>query len=208
MKHTANIKSLVLLSFGIFTIGSVQGQSYSDTIQQFRRNYRDDFLKEERSPLKASDTSFLRFFPPDKKYCVMASIRRTPEAQPFSMPTHSGKTKRFRKYGILSFSIGGMPLQLEIYQSADPAQAAALKDYLFLPFKDLTNYETTYGGGRYLDLNLQDIDGDKLVLDFNKCYNPYCAYAEGYNCPIPPMVNNLAIAIKAGEKNFGRSHSE
>ena len=79
-------------------------------------------------------------------------------------------------------------------------------DHLFIPFNDLTNYEETYGGGRYIDLSLNDIKDGKVVLDFNKCHNPYCAYSDGYNCPIPPEANRLKVAVKAGEMNFGKEH--
>ena len=69
---------------------------------------------------------------------------------------------------------------------------------LFLPFQDSS--ADSYGGGRYLDIRTGDIRDGKLVLDFNRCYNPYCAYKEGYSCPIPPVENRLPVAIEAGEK--------
>ena len=80
-------------------------------------------------------------------------------------------------------------------------QKEEYKNYLFLPFTDETNYNQTFGGGRYLDFEITDIVGNKLILDFNKCYNPYCAYAGGFNCPIPPKENDLKVKIKAGEKS-------
>jgi uncharacterized protein (DUF1684 family) len=79
---------------------------------------------------------------------------------------------------------------------------------LFIPFNDLTNYEETYGGGRYLDVSTTDIVNGKMVVDFNKSYNPYCAYSDGYNCPIPPDANKLQVTIKAGEKNYGKKIEE
>ncbi|MEI9910512.1 MAG: DUF1684 domain-containing protein [Bacteroidota bacterium] len=79
------------------------------------------------------------------------------------------------------------------------------REQLFLPFTDLTTGEETYTAGRYIDLTFNDIIGDKVVIDFNKAYNPYCAYISGkYNCPIPPKENNLTVAILAGEKNYGK----
>ena len=80
------------------------------------------------------------------------------------------------------------------------------RDYLFVPFKDLTNAHETYGGGRYLDFRMKDIEGASCVLDFNKAYNPYCAYSEGYNCPIPPRENHLEVRVEAGEMGFGKAH--
>jgi uncharacterized protein (DUF1684 family) len=82
------------------------------------------------------------------------------------------------------------------------------KDHLFIPFTDGTTYTETYGGGRYIDLSVNDIKNGKIELDFNKCYNPYCAYAGGFNCPIPPVENRLPVAIKAGEKLYGKAVKE
>lgn len=97
---------------------------------------------------------------------------------------------------------------LEVYQSPALMQKEELKDYLFIPFNDLTNYETTYAGGRYLDISRKDIKNNQVVIDFNKCYNPYCAYASGYSCPIPPAANKLNAKIEAGEKMFGKEVKE
>ena len=90
-----------------------------------------------------------------------------------------------------------------MYQNIRLLTSQKYYDYLFLPFKDNTNDETTYGGGRYLDLRQGDIGGDNIMtVDFNKAYNPWCAYSDGYNCPIPPATNHLDLAVNAGEKNF------
>jgi uncharacterized protein (DUF1684 family) len=80
------------------------------------------------------------------------------------------------------------------------------KNYLFLLFTDATSGADSYGGGRYIDLSMQDIIDNSVLIDFNKAYNPYCAYASGYNCPIPPRENHIPFPIKAGEKDFGKSH--
>jgi uncharacterized protein (DUF1684 family) len=82
------------------------------------------------------------------------------------------------------------------------------KDYLFLPFKDDTNGVETYGGGRYMDVRISTVKDGKIILNFNKAYNPYCAYNEGFNCPIPPQENHLNIAIRAGERNFESKRGE
>jgi uncharacterized protein (DUF1684 family) len=158
--------------------------------------------------LKKEDLQWLRFFEANKKYRVVAQIEIAGDTNSFSIPTHSGKLKRYRRYGYAHFRLQGKTLKLAIYQSIDLMKQEAYKNHLFLPFTDATNYKTTYAGGRYLDLSLTDIIDHTLPLDFNKCYNPYCAYADGYNCPIPPDENKLKIAIKAGEKLFGKKPKE
>jgi uncharacterized protein (DUF1684 family) len=72
------------------------------------------------------------------------------------------------------------------------------KNYLFIPFRDASSNHETYGGGRYLDLQIPD--GNKTILDLNTVYNPYCVYSHRYSCPIPPAENTLKLSILAGEK--------
>lgn len=124
------------------------------------------------------------------------------------MPTYSGVKKTYVKYGTLRFRLNGRKQSLNVYRSLSLQANAKYKDYLFIPFKDKTNGMISYGGGRYLDLKTTDLKDNTYTLDFNKAYNPYCAYSDGFNCPIPPAANHLAIEIKAGEKKFGKEHQE
>jgi uncharacterized protein (DUF1684 family) len=78
----------------------------------------------------------------------------------------------------------------------------AYKNLLFLPFNDSSNGDSSYGGGRYIDLDVNHIVNKQITIDFNKAYNPYCAYSDGYRCPVPPQENRLSIEILAGEKLF------
>ncbi|MEP6597492.1 MAG: DUF1684 domain-containing protein [Ginsengibacter sp.] len=81
------------------------------------------------------------------------------------------------------------------------------KDYLFIPFIDGTTGETTYESGRYIDLKIVDIQNAIYFMDFNKAYNPYCAYVSSvYNCPVPPKENGIVVSIMAGEKKYAKSH--
>jgi uncharacterized protein len=186
----------------LVVVVSAKGQSYADSILQFRKQYTADLLADKRSPIKASQVKYLSFFAPDRKYRVMADFTETPGSKPFLIQTHSGKQKPYREYGVLSFTINNARHTLHLYQSLDLVKEDAHKDELFLPFNDETNYETTFGGGRYIDLSVKEIRDNKVLLDFNKCYNPYCAYSEGYSCPIPPRENHLQASIEAGEKMF------
>src|SRR3569832_65809 len=116
---------------------------------------------------------YLRFYPVDPSYRVIADFKLTPDTKPFDIPTHSGKMKSYRQYGILNFTLHGQPLSLQVYQSQTLMKDPKYKDDLFIPFTDTTNYTYTYAGGRYIDVSIKDIKDGKLVLDFNKCYNPY-----------------------------------
>ena len=175
--------------------------TYAEKMAAHRSRYAVDLITGERAPLKARDTAYLDFFPPDPAYCVTAEFIPTPGEQPFEMPTSSGRTKTFVQHGWVRFSFGNDTLQLAVYRNLMLLQDV-YKDHLFLPFRDGSNGETTYGGGRYIDLSLQDIADGKIRVDFNLAYNPYCAFSEGYNCPIPPPVNRLEMKVEAGEKAF------
>jgi uncharacterized protein (DUF1684 family) len=186
----------------------VFAQEYKDSIFEHRKHYKEEFITEERSPLKGNDTANLRFYKPDKKYRVLATFIATPDSPTFEMPTYSGKTKTFRQYGTARFKINNKEMTLCIYQNQKLLEQDKYKNHLFIPFTDETSYVETYGGGRYIDIETTDINNGQLWIDFNKCYNPYCAYAGGYNCPIPPVENRLKIAIKAGEKLYAGKHKE
>lgn len=179
-----------------------QDKIYAAQIAEHRQHYKQEFLEDKRSPLKADDTANLRFFSPDEKYKVKAKVTLTPDAEPFDMPTVSGKTKKYRQYCWLTFKINDTAVRLQVFQSLKLIEDPKYKDHLFVPFTDGTTYTETYGGGRYLDLSLLDISNGFIELDFNKCYNPWCAYASGYSCPIPPVENRMPVFIRAGEMNY------
>ncbi len=173
------------------------------------RQYKNDFLTDRRSPLRAADTGALRFFPYDARFVLPTRIRKHPHPAVTVMATHSGKTKRFLDYGTVRLrraSAGGnrQTWQLHLYQALDSAGKVARPGEFFLPFTDATNGTDTYGGGRYLDLHLtpDELKGGWLTIDFNRAYNPWCAYKEGYNCPVPPPENRISVPVEAGEKVF------
>ncbi|MDZ7776966.1 MAG: DUF1684 domain-containing protein [Bacteroidales bacterium] len=163
------------------------------------------FLHTDKSPLTNEQVQHfggLDYFRLDKKYAAQASIARSKDTTSFVIPTTTDRKPLYRKYGRATFVIDGDTLQLTISGNIRPDEPTGYEDYLFIPFNDLTNGMETYGGGRYLDV--QQDEGDTLTLDFNKAYNPYCAYNPKYSCPIPPDENKLDVEIRAGEKNFDK----
>jgi uncharacterized protein (DUF1684 family) len=188
--------------FPFATSAQETDSAYTAAIATHRAHYKQEFLTETRSPLTAKDTAYLDFFPANPGWNITATFTRTENAEPFDMPTYSGLTKRFVTYGTISFGINGAIQTLSIYRNLKPSSDPAYKDHLFLPFKDATNPKITYGGGRYIDLQTGDIQDGKVTIDFNKCYNPWCAYSDGFNCPVPPRENHLKIGVEAGERLF------
>ena len=191
-----------LLSILLMTSLSCFGQDYKTLIAEHRKGYMEDFLKDERSPLKKDDLQLLRFYDADSSYRVTAKAEILINAQAFIMPVFSGTAREYVPYALLKFILKGKPIQLTVYKSVALSQNPQYSDYLFLPFMDDTNGTATYGGGRYIDLRTGDFKDGSVVIDFNKAYNPYCAYSGGYSCPKPPDDNRLAVAIEAGEKLF------
>tara|TARA_R110002049_G_scaffold18326_9_gene70240 strand:+ start:8289 stop:8957 length:669 start_codon:yes stop_codon:yes gene_type:complete len=181
----------------------VEEGSSLENIVQFQKKMNEEFKDPETSPLPdrfRKDFTTLDFYKPDTTYRVIAKFTRTPEALPFLMPTTTERQTEEVVYGVATFSLNGRNHKLEIYQNQELRQQEKYRNYLFLPFADLTNGEETYGGGRYLDLTIPE--GETIVLDFNKAYNPYCAYNPKYSCPLVPKQNRLDIEILAGVKAF------
>lgn len=181
--------------------------NYIDSMLAYRKGYIEELLKDTRSPIKGSDVQYLDFYTPNPKYRVIAQFKASKGSLPFLINTHSGKQKPYKEYGTLTFTLFDTVHTLHIYQRIDVMTQQVVKNELFMPFTDETNYTETFGGGRYLDFKETDIVQNELELDFNKCYNPYCAFADGFSCPIPPKENFLPTAIKAGEKMFTKFSS-
>jgi uncharacterized protein len=181
---------------------SLQAGNAIEEALAFRASMDKMFRDPELSPLPdryRKNFQGLEFFEPDSLYRVRALYVRTPESQPFLMPTTTERRAREVRHGIAYFSLNGADYQLEIYRSAEP-EGEQGRENLFLPFLDNTNGQSTYEGGRYIDLDFPA--GDSLIIDFNKAYNPYCTYNKKYSCPIVPRVNYLNTEILAGVKAF------
>jgi len=202
MKKRYVIGSLVLaanLALGQTPRPAPTAQAQSVT--EFQHKLNLEFSNPAESPLSAEARAAFKglpFYPVRYEYCVVAQLVRDSTAQPFAMPVSQGAPRQHRRYGELRFVLNGQPQHLAVYQSLALLEKPGFADYLFVPFTDATNGHGSYGGGRYLDLRLPPKGVTTLVLDFNKAYNPSCAYSAGYACPKPPAENELAVAIPAG----------
>ncbi len=170
---------------------------------KYQQNLNEEYADPKKSPLLKDDLSTFKsldFYPVDLKYCVEATLVRTPNEKPFKMPTTGARKPMYVKYGELQFTLLGKPCTIDVFQSLDLVKLDEYKDYLFLPFTDLTSGNGSYGGGRYVDLKIPQ--GDTITIDFNTAYNPYCAYNHDYSCPIPPQQNDLKVEVEAGVRAF------
>ena len=164
----------------------------------YNRASKDSLLRHGAdSPLladvKASFQS-LNYYPVNLKLRLIGELHIYGHQRQIQVPTTASTVLTMERYGRIYFQLEGKPFWLEVYRS--PAE-----DQILVLFKDSTNGQQTYDGGRYMPLTPLS-DGYYLV-DFNMSYNPYCAYNIEYVCPLPPSHNILDFEIHAGEKTYG-----
>jgi len=177
--------------------------NYTASIKDFQYELNTKYADKENSPLTKGDLKkfkFLNFFPIDSTYKVIAKFELNENPTFFEMPTSTERRPIYKTFGTAIFSLAGKELKLHIYQNQDLIKKPEYQNHLFIPFTDLTNSNGSYGGGRYIDIEIPK--NNTMVIDFNRAYNPYCAYNEKYSCPIPPRENDLSVAIKAGVKDY------
>jgi len=159
------------------------------------RKARDEFFRtSDHSPLAHADRhdfAGLDYFQPDPG--LVFTVPMEPgDGSEIRIPTSDEREKVYTRAGTVRFYVDATPVQLTVFDTGHPG--------FFIPFRDVTSGKTTYGAGRYLDIDPND-DGT-LTIDFNHAYNPSCVYSEGFSCPIPPMENWLQVPIEAGEKMY------
>ena len=198
-------RSLLILFSLLLILSCENKKRYDKSFTPFQKEMNEFFKDASISPLKEKDLKIfegLDFFDFDSSYVVNAALTRTPEEKSFKMKTTTDRLPEYVKYGIVTFDLFNKSYSLNIYRNLDIVNKEGYEDYLFLPFLDDTNGDESYGGGRYIDLDVTE--EDNLVIDFNSAYNPYCTYNEKYSCPIVPRENYLSLEINAGVKAFAK----
>ncbi len=196
-------KVFVLLMVLQFGFGFAQTQFDLANVEKFQKELNAEYADAKTSPLLPEDLKefkSLDFYPANDQFFVVAQFIRSENEQPFEMKTTTARKPVYVKYGEAHFSIDGQFFKLNIYRNIELSKKEQYKDYLFLPFSDLTCGNESYIGGKYIDMKIPQ--GDTIVIDFNTSYNPYCAYNPKYSCPKVPLENDLKIEIRAGVKKF------
>lgn len=181
--------------------GASEDDAARRQLEAFRKQKNKFFMESQDSPIlpeEKENFQGLNYYPVDLAYRVVAQLKPETNAGIFRVQTTTGEHKEYNRAGRLEFEIKGQHLSLTAF--LPPADEAMHGGRLFVPFRDKTSGKETYGAGRYLDLNKKA--SNEYVLDFNRAYNPYCAYSPYYSCPLPPGENNLPIELLAGEKLF------
>ncbi len=176
----------------------VQEENWARALTRFRAE-KDRFFKTGHdSPLppgEVSDFEGLKYFDPDPNLRFEASLQRYVNPEAVILSTSKGTRQLFNRVGYFDLTVGRKPVRVSAYQSAERDDPN-----LFVPFRDATSGNESYGAARYLDLDVEH--DDQYAVDFNYAYNPYCAYSEDYVCPLPPQENWLDVPIRAGEKKY------
>jgi len=178
-------------------------KEHHQEVLEWRKQKDEDYKDIDKTmltPELMKDFKGLKYYPIDYNYVVTGSLWKDPQPKEITIHTSTGSSYQNLVYGTISFELHGEELKLHLYQSEKAAKEGRTKRALFLPFTDLTSGEETFGGGRYLVLDVPE--GDELVLDFNMAYNPYCVYDPEHSCPVPPAVNRLEVKVGAGEKMY------
>lgn len=183
-------------------MGPGEESALRETIGKERASKDDQFRTDADSPIADAyrrEFRGLAYYPIDLRYIFQGRIHRLPEGKQLKIPASDGELRDARHWGYFRFQCGESTVcTLQVYKLRGKKEPE--KEILFIPFRDKNAGKETYGGGRYIDLE-ENSEGEYTV-DFNRAYNPYCAYGKSYSCPIPPRENSLSVAIPAGEKAF------
>lgn len=203
MRHFVIYALIIVIGASINSCSSASEKDYISEIEQLRTDKNliySDSIKSPLNPAHISEFNGLDYFKIDPEFKIEGVLELTPDEQPFKMPTSTDRLPIYRKYGNFRFKIKDEHFSLSVYQNMDFIDDTLRNKYLFIPFQDLTSSKESYGGGRYIDILIPETE--KVVVDFNLAYNPYCAYFDRWSCVIPPPENFLKARITAGEKKF------
>ena len=194
MKRLLIATSTILLSI-IYYFYSIEleKKAFIQNINDQRIEKNEDMYKSESSPLFNSDYR-IQYFLPNIDFKVLAKINRLANNDTIKFMTSKGTTKVYLKFALLEFKLKGKIHKLPIYKPSKQSN----KNEILLCFNDKTNGISTYEGGRYIDISFKN--AQRIEIDFNKAYNPFCFYNAKYICPIPPKENFIDEEIIAGEK--------
>lgn len=190
---------LALSIIGIFVFSLVDSQkaavvSHKEALEKHRIETDEYFRTNKDSPFESKEKmTELKYFEADSSYKIVADVQFVQKSEQTKFMMTDSSTGEVKKVGVARFELAGKTFSLSFYKE---------NDHYFIPFKDLTNGNETYGAGRYLNVSLDKLKDKQMEIDFNYAYNPYCAYNHTFVCPIPPKENSLLFSVSVGEKIY------
>lgn len=175
---------IVLICFYLFS----SAPTYAERANKAREAYKTTMVTMKDSPvsLKAG----FRFFDPEEAWVLEADFKRAEGERTFKVQMTDSTVESSKLAGTVRFVKDGQPVELLVFDEG--------ANFL-LPFKDATNGQETYGGGRYINIDKGQLVGSKITVDFNQSHNFYCAYEASFVCPVPPRENVLTFRVPVGE---------
>lgn len=170
--------------------------NYEKYIEAFRSKEKASFRNEKTTLLSKEffpRFTGLNYFSINKDYRVTGTLTKLTEQNKTDLEMTDGGYYGFVHYGNVKFNVNNEDVVLQVYEfpSRKPPATA-----IFLPFKDATTGKETYGGGRFMIVNIPK--GKDIVVDFNHAINPICVYDPDHACPVPPRSNRIKSKVTAG----------
>ena len=197
-----NLLTLLFLSHTLILFA----QDYEQESVEYRKNLSQEYKSGENNVLterEKKNFGYLNFYEFDPEFVVEATFEPLDNTEELTLETSTSRIASYVKYGYLHFTLKGKKCKLLVLSSPDLKDDPEYYNYLSVYFTDETNGDGTYKKGRYMEL--RSPLSDKVVLNFNNTYNPYCAYSERFSCAVPPKENHLPLPVKAGVKKGFKS---
>jgi uncharacterized protein (DUF1684 family) len=214
----AGMKSTCVLLLFMIALSACHGQpvapaGYLTALAAYRVTVDSSMRYGPSSPFhRDSSLQFtgIKWFPPDYEFRAEASLHRYPTTAEIATRGTKGEERHVTRYGYLMFTLHEKKYRLNVYKFTEAdlkKRGEEFRSYLMVWFTDRTTGKETYPVGRYVEIDAESSDSTHLyVLDFNKAYNPYCAYSSLYSCAVPTKDDKLDVAITAGEKKYHDDH--
>ncbi len=185
---------VILGIIGIVFYSLSGSESYVDIVKKQRATFEQNLKVEKDSPIaNLKDFSGIKYFEADKNFIIDADFQAITSSEKGMILMTDSSQSEIEKVGNATFSVDGKSFTVSLFDEGE---------FFLLPFRDLTSGKETYGGGRFINVPKDKLQGNKIEIDFNHAHNFYCAYNESFICPIPPKENFIAVEIRAGEKKY------
>lgn len=180
---------------------SEETKAYISEIEKERLSKDEEMKNSPGSPF-AQDTAAhwapLKYYPVTPEFVFTSKVVPYPSADTVTVMGTKGEARKYIRFGYLTLQHRNEQYKMNVYKG----RSRSGEEYAALWFTDETTNKTTYGVGRYLDFELNPDPEFEYTVDFNKAYNPYCAYSARFSCAVPNKEDHLALEITAGEKKF------
>lgn len=202
VKHgfVTRLSLLIALFVGSVALGGCEGETSTDEYEQQvmqDRVERDMSMREEESVLPPGRRSAFRgldYYNVDPAYRFVVPLERSAQPDTVMVAESTGGVRPQVLVGRVTIPFPNSEEQLIVFEG----EGETPRGRLWLAFADATNGDSTYKAGRYVDV--EPAEGDSVVVDFNRAYNPTCVYNPDYACPLPPSENRIDAPVTAGEK--------